>query len=294
METATLTKTNKPAHFNAFLEKLVAQFKPLQIYLYAELKKQELCNSIFCNVQAQEQDIYYLLIVTEGSVNIENDIQQYADVHYKEGRAIIHSHGQETLKQNLNERNGYFSSVLKYGQMLYNIDNALYLDEVLSPNPKKWLGKAITYWRTRSQIARGFLQTAELALENNHDHVSLFLLHQATEQACVGLIWVFMGYKSDKRNLKRLLYICGCFSGLPLQHFMGTIENEKLLSMMMKSFSQARYKDDFSLEGKSGYQFLELVISFLDMADQLCKERFDALENQLAEKVEKVSEENYD
>lgn len=294
METTTLTKTNKPAHFNAFLEKLVAQFKPLQIYLYAELKKQELCNSIFCNVQAQEQDIYYLLIITEGSTRIENGIQGFAYQHYPESRVMIHAHGKETLKCNISQSNFYFTSVLNSGLLLYSADGKLNLEEVPEPKPERRLAQAQVHWKHRGKMAQGFLAAADRVLEEGHESVTLFLLHQVIEQACIGLIWVFMGYKSDMHNLRRLLYVCGCFSKKPMQHFMGTPENDALLSIIMKSYSEARYRESFSLADKSIYRFVELVESFMELAESMCNEKFDALENQLAEKVEKVSEKNYD
>lgn len=79
------------------------------------------------------------------------------------------------------------------------------------------------------------------------------------------------------------MYTCGCFSQAPLQHFIGTLESQKLLDLMMNSYRRIR-QDDFSFGGKSIYRFLELVQSFLELADGLCQERFLLLEGSFPKK----------
>lgn len=292
METLNhFSKAKKPAHFMAFLEKLVAQFKPLQVYQYAQLGQQWQVDSVFCNPKQKEEEIYYLLILTEGSTRIENGIQDFANQHYTAGKLVVHAHGAEALKQNIAQSNYYFATVLNEGHLLYSANGVLCLEDVPTPRPEKRLAQAKLHWKHRGKMAQGFLAAAERALEEDHEAVCLFLLHQVIEQACVGLIWVFMGYKSDMHNLRRLLYVCTCFSKKPIQHFMGTPENEIMLSIIMRSYSEARYRESFSLENRSAYNFLELVERFMELAEALCKEKFEAMEAELPVEVEKVEKE---
>ncbi|MFN0256970.1 HEPN domain-containing protein [Pedobacter ureilyticus] len=286
-----LNKAKKTVHFMVFLEKLVAQFKPLQVYQYAQLGQQRQTESVFCNSQQKEEAIYYLLIITEGSTRIENGIQDFANQHYEEGKVVVHAHGATALKQNIAQSNYYFATVLNQGQLLYSANGVLCLEEVTTPRPEKRLAQAKLHWKHRGKMAQGFLAAAERALEEDHETVCLFLLHQVIEQACIGLIWVFMGYKSDMHNLRRLLYVCACFSKKPMQHFMGMPENELMLSIIMRSYSEARYRESFSLENRSAYNFLELVERFMELAEELCKEKFEAMEAGLPVELEKVEEE---
>lgn len=168
--------------------------------------------------------------------------------------------------------------MLNQGQLLYSANGVLCLEEVPTPQPEKRLAQAKLHWKHRSKMANGFLLSADRSLEEDHETVCLFLLHQVIEQACIGLIWVFMGYKSDMHNLRRLLYVCGCFSKKPMQHFMGTPENEVMLGIIMRSYSEARYRESFSLENRSAYNFLELVERFMELAEELCKEKLEELE----------------
>lgn len=294
MEIKTLNPTQQLPHFSELISLLVAQFKPIHIYQFAQWIHHEETHSIFADTQRQEQVVYYLLVVTDGTASRENEIQVFLDRNFTAAKVILHAHGQEVVQRNLKASNVYFSAVLKHAVLCYQKEGAFSPEEIRMPNPKRWLGKAIVHWRNRSTMAQGFSEAAEHALEYSNERICLYLLYQATEQACVGLIWVFMGYKSDLRNIRRLLYTCGSFSQVPLQHFMGTLENQKLLDVMMKCFSQIRYEDDFSLEGKSIYRFVELVQGFLELADSLCKERFKILESRLPKAIcsEKFEEMN--
>ncbi len=285
MDTAKLTLTQKPAHFNTLINLLVEQFKPLQIYLYAELKKQEICNSIFAT-SADEQDIYYLLMTTESGTRMENGIQDFLNAHYPEAKVIVQAHGQETIKKSLASSHIFFSKVLNRGVLLYSADGVLYSNQVEETNLQKQLQSARSHWHHRFEMAMGFMNSINTVIGDGYYNVCVFLMHQVVEQACIGLIWVFMGYKSDMHNLRRLLYICACFSKRPMQHFLAVPADADLLALMMKSYSAARYKEDFHIEEKDARRLLYLVEGFLSIAENMCAEKFLELETGLAQETE--------
>ncbi|MCJ0743627.1 HEPN domain-containing protein [Pedobacter montanisoli] len=273
METAILNPTTKQAHLAAFTTLIVDKFKPLQIYLYAHFVQQQACNSIFAAKGQLQQEIFYLLVITEGTASKENEIQDFANRHYPQAKLIINAHGKEILNRNLQQCNAYFTSILNQGTLLYSANGLMDKPKVQGPNSKKQANRANAHWQRRSEMARTFINAAVQAMENGQEKASVFLLYHACEQLCVAMIWVYMGYKTDIRNLKRLFYVCACFSEKPLQHFMGSPVTEALLHTMMKSYREARYNDDFSLAGQSPYRFLELTESFYDLAEELSIQR---------------------
>jgi uncharacterized protein len=281
METAVLNPGAATAP-NQIINLLIAQFKPLHIYQFAQLCWQDQCDSIFTAARKGNRFVYYLLVITEGSASVENEIQAFMDRQNTEDKFVVHAHGEEILRRNLKACNAYFTSVLNRGVLLYSANGLVAQGKVQAPNPKRELLRLRAHWHHRSGMARGFMEAAEQALDNNRDKMCVFLLHHACEQLCVGLIWVNMGYKSDIRNLQRLLYVCGCFSAEPLMHFMGTQATEVLLHIMMKSFHQARYNDNYNLNGHSPYRFLELAEGFATLCEGLCKERFAVMEKGIA------------
>ena len=94
-------KVKTPPHFIAFLETLVAHFKPLQVYQYAQIAQQTKVNSSFSAMVVQEETIFYLLVITQGTTRIENGIQDFANQHYTDGKIVVQAHGVDALKQNM-------------------------------------------------------------------------------------------------------------------------------------------------------------------------------------------------
>ena len=288
METLNqFAKAKKPLHFMAFLEKLVAQFKPLQVYQYAQLGQQWQTESVFCNPQQKEEEIYYLLIVTEGSTRIENGIQDFANQHYPEGKVVVLAHGQATLKQSPRMCNDFFNAVQHRGLILYSADGILQSTAVETFNLQSHLDRAQSNWRHRYNMANGFLKAADTAFDNGFYNVCVFLLHQVVEQFCIGMIWVFMGYRSDMHNLRRLLYLCACFSKQPLKHFTATPENDSLLTLMMESYSCARYKNDYTVLDTHADKLYSLVYDFVQLSKELCKNKLMEFEAAVAVVKEK-------
>jgi len=278
MENEFSLNKSRPAHFNAILSQLINHFKPLKIYLYAEVNKQELCNSVFATSAPAAQDIYYLLVITQGSTRIENGMQEFINGHYKEAIMLVLAHGGETLDKNTAYCNPFFSTIFNNGLLLYNADGVMYNSERPAVNPEKRLAEAVSQWYHRCDMAAGFKRSIDQIMEDGFYNVAVFLMHQVVEQACIGMIWVFMGYKSDMHNLKRLLYICGCFSKRPMQHFLANEADECLLGLLMKSYSAARYKDDFKVAEQDGKRLQQLTDGFLELAKQMCNKKFKEME----------------
>ena len=271
------TESQQANHFKVLIELLVAQFVPLQVYQFAQLEQSETLRSVFSTAN-EAQCVYYLLVITAGSEAMENRMQHFVDETYTEGKVIVQAYAQEILHKDIQQCNGFLAAVFNKGQLYYSAARAIGLDGFRPPSPKKWLGRAIVHWRNQSHMADGFLKAAAQAIDSDHDQICLFLLNHAIAKACTGLIYVFMGHQPDCSNLERLLYICACFSKLPLQHFLGTPVNEALLQLMMKSCSRTGEPAGFSLKGVSAYRFLELVEGFLKMANTLSEAHFISLQ----------------
>lgn len=276
--TKQFNKAQTPPHFIAFLETLVAQFKPLQVYQFAQWSRQETCTSIFADTLPQEKIVYYLLVVTEEATRIENGMQEFVNQHYAAAKVIVLAHGQATLKQSPRMCNEFFKAVLRNGVLRYSADGILQHTEEEPINLQSHLDRAKSNWRHRYNMANGFLKAAGNALDNGFYNVCLFLLHQVVEQFCIGIIWVFMGYRSDMHNLRRLLYLCACFSKQPLQHFISTPENDKLLTLMMESYSHARYKNDYTVLDTHAHRLYDLVHGFVELSKELCNTKLEEFE----------------
>lgn len=275
------TKKKHDKDFNRLIELLAQEFKPLQIYQFAKLQHREKRNSVFAKHQVLNQWTYYLFIVTDGNGTSIRAIQDFVNANFSTGKVIVLNETQKNLLRGQHNCNGFYASIIHSGKLCYSSRTEQGYTALKQPNVGKFLGRAILHWRNRLKMAQGFLEAGEQALEAGHERVCLFLLYQASDQLCKGLIFVFMGYQEKYGNLERLLYISACFSSLPLQHYTGTPDNEALLEMMCKSIALDNCKSDELPADKSIYRFLELVESFLKLTEKLCVEQFAVLQKEV-------------
>lgn len=73
--------------------------------------------------------------------------------------------------------------------------------------------------------------------------------------------------------------------------FCGREEDKRLFDIMVKSYSAARYKDDFDVEQSDAAQLYLQVSLFLDLADLMCGDKIEALSKE-AESYKQLIEES--
>src|SRR5581483_3908369 len=108
------------------------------------------------------------------------------------------------------------------------------------------------------------------AFSSEYYQETLFLLHQAMEQACVALVRFFTGYEPNTHNLPRLLTMTEAFSHAPRSIFPGTTKEEvSLLALLNRAYYDSRYKETFTPALDKVEILRERVKAFLAVADTL-------------------------
>lgn len=179
-----------------------------------------------------------MLAITHDNTRLEHKMQDYIQSKFVDERVAITviSHGFASVKDALLQGNRFYSNIFSEGFLMYSLDGLLpRVDYSLSVNDKTQ-SLAEEYFTHRYHMAEGFLLAAEQSLDGGYYGHGVFLLHQCTEQASIALIRVFIGYRSDSHNLKRLLDLCCCFSKKPKEVFKRRSEDEVLLTLCKKLF----------------------------------------------------------
>jgi len=176
----------------------------------------------------------------------------------------------------------FYISVLTYGKLLYSHDGLLNVDHISPFIPTKGAVKAQKHFDHRMLLADGFLMAAAECLEKKHYGICAFMLHQAVEQACIGLIRVYIAYRAEFHNLQRLLRLCNCFSDQPYKLLIGSPGDERLFDVLAKSYSAARYRDDFSVSRQDADSLYQRVVCFLALAKAMCTEKIKQLDQEAA------------
>ncbi|MHA4895639.1 HEPN domain-containing protein [Pedobacter sp. PWIIR3] len=265
-------------NFSAFIKELVQKFKPEQIYCFGKNIDFKVNDGCFTEKSITESYHYFLLMVTESVTRIEHEVQDYANHHCSFGKITILAHGQETISEAIKANNRFFITIYNEGKMLYSRDGMIQPFQAINFIPTHEAVKAQKHYNHRFPLATGFLKSAKECLTNQHYNLSVFMAHQVVEQCCIVLIRVYLSYRSDIHNLYRQLRLCESFSSAPSKLFLSGGEDDKrLFDIMVKSYSAARYKDDFKVEQNDAEQIFIRVSTFLKLTEIMCADKIESL-----------------
>ncbi|MDQ8051905.1 MAG: HEPN domain-containing protein [Pedobacter sp.] len=260
------------AYFRSFIDLLIQKFKPLQIYCFNSNVYFRKHDGVFSLSNSKYEVDYSLLMVTESKTRIDHEVRDYASQMYEDGEIVILCHGQEAIAEAINNNSRFFISVLSTGELIYNHDGINLRGIAKRYDYGQSAVKAHDHFQYRIALAEGFLKGSEECLNNEQYTISTFLLHQAVEQSCIGLIRVCLGYRSEFHNLKRLLQLCNSFSNDPFSYFFnGNKDDEKLFDILMKSYSQARYAKEFKIDKDTAIVLFSRVSGFIDLVANICE-----------------------
>lgn len=272
------TSTTHTAYFNALINKLAVRYQPLQIFNFSQSSFVQQNSGCFFSESSAQVFNYCLLLVTESKTRIDYDVQEFVNTDYKQGTITVICHCRQSIEEAIAANNRFFKTIYHIANLVYSQNGMLLANEVPAFIPTHAATKARKHYRHRFSISEGFYLGASECLSNWEQYsVCVFMLHQAVEQLCIGLIRIHMAYRSEFHNLSRLLNLCTCFSYAPLQLFSATAEDRRLFSFLSRSYSAARYQADFEVSKKDAISLCDKVSDFTALATQLCEEKIEAL-----------------
>jgi uncharacterized protein len=134
-------------------------------------------------------------------------------------------------------------------------------------------------WNKCFHTAEGFYKTACFCLDNELNEKAMFDLHQASQHTCMALLRVFTGYRSTTHNLSRLLALIENFSFVPGNIFpCNTDQETDLFNLLNKAYSDARYKEDYSVPIETAHILKKRVKQLLLVAEKLYDKRITSLQ----------------
>ncbi|MGF7232051.1 HEPN domain-containing protein [Arachidicoccus sp.] len=271
------------AIIGSLIKKIVESYTPVWIICFAKVTTQYSACGCFTDSTNNSVCHYFLLVVTQKNTRIEHEMQDFANQHFTGGYITILAHGKGTIREALQKQSRFFYTVYTKGILCYTHDGASPVQEI---SPGITISNETAY-RAREQylyhyeLSKSFNEAAVFSLEKGKYTTAVFLMHQAVEQACIALLGVHIGYRSDIHNLGRLINLCRCFSEEPVNLFTQTPEEERLFSLLMKSYSETRYKRGFEVGQKDAYTVGEHVNVFVEMARKLCLKGLEILDKQI-------------
>lgn len=247
---------------------LTSNYQIDKIICFGALTSLTTANTCFIEPERSLKNTYYLLVLTTDSKRIEYVIQDFINSHFP-GVFII-AHGFSTVMEAVYKNDRFFMDACLNGELVYTSDGFTMIPEFDHEIIEKSYSKDREAFSRMFSMASGFMECAYECYEKEFYNNVAFLLHQAVEQACCGLIRLYTGYRADIHNIDRLLSLCECFSAEPGRLFKRHFKEEmRLFRVLAGSYTEARYRDNYKVIDHDADQLCTLVKAFLDLTLEL-------------------------
>lgn len=183
-------------------------------------------------------------------------------------------HTDQSLQKSLNSNNRFFHNLLRLGEQVYHkegLTNELVLSEY---DPSNTSLDCQMHWHQRYYRAEAFIDAAECIWIDQDESVVLSLIGQAVEQLCLGLIYVFLGYRPKQHSLHHLADLCNNFTREVDHIFPRQTEQDKnVFAVLNKSSSSARFTIKSSVDPTDCSLLHRKARLLLEKSEQIVEQR---------------------
>lgn len=215
-----------------------------------------------------------LLIYKDEEARRDNEILQFVNgLSSSTCDYVAIAYSVETIKMLLDEGDFFLSTVFRKGVLLYSEDVSL-------PNRKKFVSHESLLRQTREGCVRWFSTSAHFmdcavyCIMEGHFGLGVFMIHQAIEQICRGLLSVLMQAHHATHNLSWMLKLCSSFA--PKIAFLfprDTPQEKALFKILRSSYLDSRYAEKFEVKEHDCWILYERAVELRRIAGELCEGR---------------------
>lgn len=230
--------------------------------------------------QSKLLNSYYLLVVPdEDEKRPGTVIQQLIEEHCKgTANTTVIVHRMDEINEALQNGSSFFTAVYRRGILLYDKEQVPFAEPGKGDNIPVRITKREKFWNKWNNLAANFLKGAAFYASQHINSLAIFMLHQSLQHCYSGMLRVVSGYRSNSNSLPRLMLLIESmyprsFNALSKN----TPEEARLTALLMKGFSDARYKDTFEASDEEVTLLIEKVTKILELADSACRQRLNEL-----------------
>ena len=256
------------------------KFAVEHIFLFAFGQTVSVACGCFTADHSSDKKSYCLMVTTIFMQCQQHSMQDFLNNHLPEMQVTVLCHSSGKVRQLLGESNRFFTRIFKSGLLLYTTGGYNSLSFQPDSTPAADFDEAQKYFAHHSSLAEGFLSSARERFSGQDYKLTLFFLHQATEQTAIGLIRVWMGYRFNIHHLGRLLELCYYFSPKISEIFATTEQDQMLLRKLNRAYIGVRYRNDFTVTAQQAQILLSKIETFAGLSDSLCLAKLALLRDQ--------------
>lgn len=186
----------------------------------------------------------------------------------------------EEVNAALQNGSSFFTGIYKKGTLLYDRNEVPFAEPGAGAPISARIIKREKFWDKWFALSQGFMEGASFYKQSGRHNLAVFMLHQSLQHCYAGLLRVYTGYRANSNSLNRLLRLID--SILPDSEFVlaqHTPEDARLNGLLLKGFSDARYKDSFEVSEQEVAILLDRVNYIVGIADQRCRKRIEKLKD---------------
>ena len=268
------------------IQKIATALHPEKIFCYGYRTSNYLDWSSFKEDTGYQETIkatFDLLVISSNDNNqADHEILQKIDLMATSVDCDVTAVGQslDAVNELIAKNSRFLTTIYHKAVLVYNAGNSTLITPPAAPSYETTKSKLETTWNKCFCTAERFYKTACFCLDNGWNEKALFDLHQATQHTCMALLRIYTGYRSTTHNLSRLLALIENFSFVPSTIFPCSTEEETaLFNLLNKAYSDARYKEDYSIPTDLANLLKKRVQQLLLVAEKLYNKKMIAIQN---------------
>lgn len=239
-------------------------------------------DGIYCYGKNKNNPKHYYLLVFERE-HKENAVHDLAEIIKSKTKGqlsvtmLIHPTGEFTLAKG--EQRTFFLATIRNGDTLFQSGA---MEKILTglEMPERDYSQAINYLCNRSRIVSQISDWQGEYEWANYSPLKAVMLHHIVEQACLGMLKLFLGYSPNHFALGYLLELCEYFAPLAGTFFpRNTSKDKKLFKLLNRHPWTLRYSgdDDIAFEDMDVLQ--DRCNDFADYTKSVVEKELERLGN---------------
>lgn len=272
---------NKQQELQRVTQLIVETIAPEKIILYGSYATGEWQEDRYTEkhlVYGFDSDYDILVITKSGDRRKDYEITSQITnlARYRVPLNVI-THDIDYINEKLSVGQYFFTEIIEQGIILYDSGNTTFVRarELSSEEKRAIAQQDFDKW---FKSANEFLKGSKFYYNENDLKASVFILHQAAERYFASILLVFTGYKPKTHNLDKLRVLSKSFSkDLNLLFPRDTQEEERLFSLLLKGYIDARYSDSYTIEKSE----MDILIGRIEKMKQIiakaCEQRINSI-----------------
>lgn len=224
---------------------------------------------------------YCLLIVPQAKERLADlIIQQTIERSCKTlANVTVIVHRMEEVNRALQSGSSFFTAIYQKGLLVHDLGKEDFTAPLPGQNMNKRIARREVFWNQWFKLSSDFMLGARFYANAQVNNLAVFMLHQSLQHCYSGMLRILTGYRTNSNSLRRLLRFIE--NGLPESSFTSlnahTPKEARLLDILLKGYSEARYKKGFEIKSEEVTELLTRVQQILHQADLICKERINSI-----------------